>query len=91
VSEPPVEYIELNLCNHDEHDVSQLNEWGIWAVEEIERLESEVALREEAAERLAAINAELLAACKKAKQSSLCVEARNMIIAAIEKAQPKGE
>ena len=66
MSEPPVEYIELNLCNHDEHDVSQLNEWGIWAVEEIERLESEVALREEAAERLAAIKAELITALEEA-------------------------
>jgi len=38
-------------------------------------------------ERLKSINAELLAACKKAKQSSLCVEARNMIIAAIANAE----
>ena len=32
------EYIELNMANYDEDQVSQLNAWGIWAYGEIERL-----------------------------------------------------
>ncbi len=34
----PVEYVELNMLNYNEDDVSQLNEWGAWAYDEIERL-----------------------------------------------------
>ena len=36
-----VEYIELNMANYDEDQVSQLNAWGIWASHEIERLQKE--------------------------------------------------
>lgn len=36
-----VEYIELNMANYDEEEVSQLNDWGIWASHEIERLQKE--------------------------------------------------
>lgn len=38
MSEP--EYIELNMSNYDDEDVSQLNQWGIWAVGRIEDLET---------------------------------------------------
>ena len=41
MSVPPADYIELNLNNYDEDDVSQLNEWAIWASDEIEDLEDE--------------------------------------------------
>ena len=41
MSEPPVEYIELNLSNFNDDDVSQLNEWGIWAAGRIETLEND--------------------------------------------------
>lgn len=37
------EYIELNMANYDEDQVSQLNGWAIWAHGEIERLQHEVA------------------------------------------------
>jgi hypothetical protein len=40
-----VEYIELNMSNYDEDQVSQLNAWGIWASHEIERLQKERAER----------------------------------------------
>lgn len=36
--EPPVEYIELNMSNYNEDDVSQLNEWAIWAAGRIEAI-----------------------------------------------------
>lgn len=39
------EYIELNMANYDEDQVSQLNAWGIWASHEIERLQKERADR----------------------------------------------
>jgi hypothetical protein len=32
------DYIELNMSNYSEDDVSQLNEWGIEAVARIEKL-----------------------------------------------------
>ncbi len=35
------EYIELNMRNYDEDDVSQLNAWAIWADAELERLRTE--------------------------------------------------
>ena len=41
--------------------------------------------------KLERINAELLAACELAKKSSLCVEARNAIIAAIQNAEQTDE
>ena len=39
---PPVSYIELNMQNYDEDDVSQLNEWAIWATDRIEELQNEL-------------------------------------------------
>ncbi len=38
-------YIELNMSNYDEDQVSQLNGWSIWAYGEIERLQKELANR----------------------------------------------
>jgi len=38
-----MEYIELNMSNYDEADVSQLNEWGIAAFAAIEDLTKEAA------------------------------------------------
>ena len=35
------EYIELNMNNYNEDDVSQLNDWGVWASSEIDRLQSD--------------------------------------------------
>ena len=35
------EFIELNMRNYDEDDVSQLNAWAIWADAELERLRTE--------------------------------------------------
>lgn len=32
----PVPYVELNMCNYDEDQVAQLNEWAIWAYGVIE-------------------------------------------------------
>ncbi len=43
---PPVEYIELNMSNFDDDDVSQLNEWGIWAVGRIAELEEGITWHE---------------------------------------------
>ena len=37
MSTPPVDYIELNMCNYDDNQVADLNEWGAWAYKEIER------------------------------------------------------
>lgn len=36
------EYIELNMNNYDEEQVSQLNEWATWAFQHIEELESDI-------------------------------------------------
>lgn len=36
------EYIELNMRNYDDDQVSQLNAWGIWADAELERLRNEL-------------------------------------------------
>ena len=38
-SDPPVEFIELNILNYDHDQVCQLNEWAIWAISRIEYLE----------------------------------------------------
>lgn len=32
-------YVELNMRNYDEDQVSELNEWGIWAFDRIATLE----------------------------------------------------
>ena len=32
----PVDYIELNMCNYDDDDVAQLNEWAMWAFRHID-------------------------------------------------------
>lgn len=51
MSSPPVDYIELNMSNFDDEDVSQLNEWGIWADGRIEELEAEVSKLRKAIEK----------------------------------------
>ncbi len=35
----PVEYIELNMSNYSNSDVSQLNEWAIWASKRLDAME----------------------------------------------------
>lgn len=35
------EYIELNMRNYSEEEVSQLNTWAIWADAELERMRNE--------------------------------------------------
>lgn len=47
------EYIELNMANYDENQVSHLNWWAVWAYEEIERLQADnTRLQKERAERI---------------------------------------
>lgn len=43
MTEPPVDYTELNMSNFDDDQVSQLNEWAIWANAEIKTLRAELA------------------------------------------------
>ena len=48
---PPVDYIELNMGNYDEYEVSQLNQWGIWASDRIDELERELKEKTKAIEK----------------------------------------
>lgn len=45
---PPFDYIELNMSNYDDDDVSQLNQWGIWASERIDELERQLKEKQKA-------------------------------------------
>lgn len=45
---PPVDYIELNMGNYGEDEVSQLNQWAIWASERIEDLERQLKEKQKA-------------------------------------------
>lgn len=73
---PPVDYIELNMGNYSEEDVSQLNQWGTWASNRLDELDSALIASNAMIEEYAGINEENE---RLKEQLSIAVAQRNVL------------